>query len=434
MEKYVFCFIGVAFAYFFCIVCWHRLLNKKIEWKSYKIYLSLFILAIVGTVLNFTIPRFLRLIFAFLILIIINYIFFNRNMSQVILLVLMSELISVISEFIFVIILFLLMNVGVENISTTQVGVLIINLGVTCISFMFLKFKFVYAVFNYLYKTFENMKKSNLIIYFVIAIILISVSLIMSYMNLPYTIMLIVNTILMLFYLIMLFRLANARENYKAINNKYETSLSSLREYEDIMDKYKVANHENKNQLLTIRNMIKPKDQKIANYIDELVDNKIKDNETIFYQTSKIPEGGLRVTIYSKLCKMDALNIEYELDIASDVKVEDLIELDDSTMLNICKIVGVFLDNAIEAVENLSDKYIIIEIFVMDQNLCIEISNSYEGNIDFTKIENKGYTTKGKGHGYGLSLVNDIIKNNNLLIHENEISKELFTQKLKIKM
>ena len=256
----------------------------------------------------------------------------------------------------------------------------------------------------------------------------------MTHMNLPTIFLVICNTSLTFLYVIILFRLANARENYKTINSKYETSLSSLREYEDIMDKYKVANHENKNQLLTIRNMIKTKDKKTTNYIDNLVDNKIKDNETIFYQTSKIPEGGLRATIYSKLCKMDDLKIEYELDIANDVKTGDLIELDDSTILNICKIIGVFLDNAIEAVENIKDKYIILEIFMMDNYLYINISNHYEGNIDMSKIGNKKYTTKGKGHGYGLSLVNDIIKEDSKLEHEMEISKKIFTQKLKVKM
>ena len=136
----------------------------------------------------------------------------------------------------------------------------------------------------------------------------------------------------------MLFRLANARENYRQINSKYETSITSLREKEDMMKKYKTSNHENKNQLKTIRNMIKPKDKKIANYIDNLLKEKFTDNETIFTKTSKIPEGGLRATIYSKLCEMESRKINYSLNISNDVETSALIEIGDYTMINICKI------------------------------------------------------------------------------------------------
>ena len=34
---------------------------------------------------------------------------------------------------------------------------------------------------------------------------------------------------------------------------------------------------------------------------------------------------------------------------------------------------------------------------------------------DVKKVGKKGYSTKGKGHGFGLSLVKDIIRKNNRL-------------------
>ena len=278
------------------------------------------------------------------------------------------------------------------------------------------------------------MKRSNLIGYFVLTILLISIFLIMSYMKLPVSVLLICNTVLTVLYLVMLFRLANARENYRSINSKYETSLNSLREYESIMDKYRVSNHENKNELLTIRNMISKDDKKTAKYIDKLVDNKIKDNETIFYKASKIPEGGLRAIIYSKLCKMQDEKIVYDLDIANDVKTANLLKIGEGTNLNICKIVGVFLDNAIEAALKVKKPKIIIEIFMMDGYLCIDISNNYKGTIELEKLGTKRYSTKGNGRGYGLSLVKKIIREDDSLVHESRITKDMFTQSLKIKM
>ena len=103
-------------------------------------------------------------------------------------------------------------------------------------------------------------------------------------------------------------------------------------------------------------------------------------------------------------------------------------------MLDVCKIVGVFLDNAIEAVLELKQKHIKITLFTDGEYLNIEISNNFKGNIDLTSIDEKGYTSKSKGHGYGLTLVKEILSKNNKLKNERKINKNIFTQKLKIKL
>ena len=53
--------------------------------------------------------------------------------------------------------------------------------------------------------------------------------------------------------------------------------------------------------------------------------------------------------------------------------------------------------------------------------IMVKFSNNYIGNIDTNKIFDNGYTTKGRGHGYGLSLVRDIVKNNTILENKTEI-------------
>ena len=152
-------------------------------------------------------------------------------------------------------------------------------------------------------------------------------------------------------------------------------------------------------------------------------------------KTSKIPEGGLRATIYSKLCLMDKLKINYKLNISREVRTTDLINLDEDLVLKICKILGVFLDNAIEAVKDLNKKEISIEIYIMDQELCVDITNKFEGNLDLDKINNTKYTTKGDGHGYGLTLVSKLIaEESSKLENEKSINRDNFTQTLKIKM
>ena len=62
------------------------------------------------------------------------------------------------------------------------------------------------------------------------------------------------------------------------------------------------------------------------------------------------------------------------------------------------------------------------------------ISNNYKCVIEIEKLEEKGYTSKGKVHGYVLCLVKDLIKNNKKLTNKKTISKETFCQQLIIKL
>ena len=423
----------IAISNFVCVLYSFHLSKEEINYKNYKIYVAVFLMSVITIIFEMILPQYLKIVCIIPILFFIAYLLFFKDIYISIASVLVFESMAMLSELIIVILISVFsgdMDVFMEKPN----GFVILNLGVVFFLILSLKSLIPFKLYNSFIKIIKNMGKNILITYSVIVIILAATFTAMSYANLPTSVVLILNTILIVLYAVIVIKLAYAKNKVDKLYNKYETSLTSLREYEDIMDKYRVDNHENKNQLLTIRNMIRTNDQSIDKYIDKLVDNKINDNENILHKTSKIPEGGLRATIYSKLCKMNDVGIDYALDISNNVRAADLIKLGDETSLNICKVIGVFLDNAIEAVENLNNKNIILEMFVMDGYMCIDVSNNYEGLIELDKMANKGYTTKGKGHGYGLSLVDEIIKNDFHLENEKKISRDIFTQELKIKM
>jgi len=69
-----------------------------------------------------------------------------------------------------------------------------------------------------------------------------------------------------------------------------------------------------------------------------------------------------------------------------------------------------------------------------NKNIVISISNNYSGNINIDKIIKKGYTTKGKGRGYGLTLVKEIIDKNRMLEENKEIVNNYYIQNLIVKI
>lgn len=413
---------------------WYKLMGESINFKNIKVYVALLILVAIGTIINVFCPAYLKLLLMMMLLLVINYLFVTRNLEKCVATVIIVQAFTIIAELIVALCISLFLGSETEIFIESILGMICMNIGVAAILFLLLNIKMINKLYIKLLNLFSSMRKNKLILFSIVTIILEFVFMVMGHMHIPKLIVLLICSLLILIYVAVIIRLIYINERFTKISNKYATSLSSLREHETMMDKYRVTNHENKNQLLIIRNMIKSNDKTTINYIDKLIDNKSKDNEGIFKKTEKIPEGGLRSIIYSKLCKMKEMKIKYVLDISRDVKTSDLINLDDGTMLNICKIMGVFLDNSIEEVEKLKKQIITVELYNMDGYLCIDISNNYSGNLAIDKIGNKGYTTKGKGHGYGLSLVDEIIRSDSSLENEKEICRDMFTQRLKIKM
>ena len=73
-----------------------------------------------------------------------------------------------------------------------------------------------------------------------------------------------------------------------------------------------------------------------------------------------------------------------------------------------------------------------IYLYQEQQFFAISISNTYKGRIDLENMYNRGYTTKENGHGYGLSLVKEILNKNKKFKNEKSICGNVFIQKIKL--
>ena len=161
-------------------------------------------------------------------------------------------------------------------------------------------------------------------------------------------------------------------------------------------------------------------------------------NEKLMMDVSMLPSG-IKATIYTKMVMMENKRISYKLNVDRKLRYVDFFDRDANieTSLNICDILSVFLDNAIEEIENKKDPEIYIEVFYdeKDEELTFEISNKiYNKEIDLNKLPEKGYTTKSNGHGYGLALVSEIVSANSRLENKTIIKNNIFTQRLTLKL
>lgn len=426
--------IGALINSFAYIFIWSRLLNKKIDFKDYKYYIVQVLFAFL-MLLNFL---FINTIFRVLVIVVIMTIFcyflFKCNYRISFITSIFSQLTMMISELIFAILAVVVLKIDSNFIVSNLVGKLIANTFISIIAIMACNIKIIQNLYNKIVSSITEIKINSFVIIILATIITINFNFLSVYYHYPLLSIIIGNIAISVIYIFIYYKYLIAETNYSKINDKYNNTLNSLKEYEEILDVYRVSNHENKNQLLMIRNMIIKKEKDIPEYIDKIIDNKIKDDEKLMFDTNKIPAGGLRAVIYSKLLVMKDEKIDFNLIVDRKVRTVDLIELGESLMFDVCRITGVFLDNAIEEVKNKEDKRIFIELFTDEDKLCIKISNNFKGSINIEKIYEKGYTTKSEGHGYGLALVKEIVDKNSKLTNLTSVENDIFTQLLEIKV
>lgn len=220
---------------------------------------------------------------------------------------------------------------------------------------------------------------------------------------------------------------------YERLKEENKQMYNHVTKYEKIITEQGKVNHEFKNQLMVIRGYAQMKSDKLLDYIDSITQDANKTHSSyLISQLNKFPEGGIKGLLYYKLSIMEDENIKYELDVQTGVRTK-LNSLSINMYKNITKILGVLLDNAIDASKKSKEKQIIISVLKDKSNVIFSISNSYKGKLNLDKM-GTGFTTKGLGHGYGLRLVNDIIKETNSFKVTNEVKNKYYVSNLIIKI
>lgn len=99
--------------------------------------------------------------------------------------------------------------------------------------------------------------------------------------------------------------------------------------------------------------------------------------------------------------------------------------------LNLIRILGILLDNAIEEVDALGKGELAVAFFQEKDALVILIQNTVRNPVEpLYQLKKQGFSTKGKGRGHGLSTVDELMSQTSTLLLETTISQHLFVQKL----
>lgn len=180
----------------------------------------------------------------------------------------------------------------------------------------------------------------------------------------------------------------------------------------------------------------------LAAYIDE---KKYEELETFFYehilpmqknltQRNDTLNNLLRVRLlelksilYTKLLLAVNQDIEVNVDIPDEI---DSVHMDP---VDLTRMLGIYLDNAIEACLETEHPILNLHLGKMNQAVVFIISNTFiDKGLSVAQMHKKDVTTKGEGHGIGLHNVSEILNRYDNIYHETLIKEGLFIQQVQI--
>lgn len=289
--------------------------------------------------------------------------------------------------------------------------------------------------FNLNIKIFETISKrnkkiiiSNLI--FALIVIFMQIYLIVFYNDkLPSHIILINILSLFAYFAISIFSMVKTMnlEETTADLEKEKTYNKTLQILHDNMRAFK---HDFSNIISGIGGYIDTNDMKgLKKYYQQLLQDCNHVNNLSLLSPDTINNPAVYSVLANKYYKADSLGIK--------ITLESFIDFNNLHMeiYEFTRILGILMDNAIEAASECDEKIINVMIRndVRQNRQLLVIENTYKDkNIDIDKIYEKGFSTKSENTGLGLWEINRIINKHKNLARFTTKSDELFKQQIEL--
>ena len=401
--------------------------KKNIKLKN---ILILILFAILHTIINLYLDSSIKTLAICLLYTMYFYIIFDKKVYKSIFSSVLYIILAIIPDLLTLTIITKILNMSKEYCHNYIAGSVLGNIiiGIMLILMVLLLRKPLKTVVNY--KLSNNVKIVTVSALTLITIAIFFYNLISNFRhdNDIYTYLLVIITLI-----VILITLLRQRIDNENMFKKYDDLLTIMKNYESDIEEQRTINHESKNELLTIRSKLSEEnDKELCSYIDSIIGDKKSVKSAKFSKFKYLPSNGLKGFFYYKFIEAEKRGIKVSLNISKLVENSYLGDMKTKDFKDLTRIIGVYLDNAIEAASTSKDKKLGIEIYEVKGIIQIIISNTYDNAIEKDKVGNERYSTKGKNRGHGLLLVKRILNENNRITSETKITDGLYIQTIKI--
>ena len=208
---------------------------------------------------------------------------------------------------------------------------------------------------------------------------------------------------------------------------KSEQLLNFMSKYEKIIDEGRINKHEMLNNLLFLKSIEDKNSKEFNETLNDLINEY--DKKGIGIKNIYNLPSGLKGIFYYKLSGLNEKGFNININISKQIS-SSLKKIEHKEYLILYKVIGILLDNAVEAAYKTKERIINIDIYKDNKNIIIEINNTFSNKIDFSIINDKNYSSKGKNRGLGLYIVKNLLIRSNIISLEQKLDHNYFISQI----
>lgn len=421
---YTLCFFVIAINLIVLLYGYAKCSNFKFK-IGLKELAIIIVSSLINIYVNFSFSLQYRVTIVYLVLFVLIFkLVFNENLINLIIKLIVFNILVTICDF--------AISIGVVALHLTDYSItkLVSTLLISILEFGIFRIRpftdFVKRLFNYL------IKRKNILL-LISSFMIFIVFCILSYFHIvkanyqSYILTLIVLIVFIFLWIVALYQYFKNKQS----KMEQQSLLNVMVEYEKMLDNDRINRHEMLNNLVVIKSYKNKSSKKYEEMIDNIISNYQNKKANTYSSLTKLPSG-IKGIVYYKIANIADKDIVFNTLISKE-SYKQIEHLDTKLYYNICKALGILLDNAIEAASSSNEKEILLDIYNEEDRTCIYIENTFSGNIDINQINKKGYSSKGKNRGLGLHIINRLLKNDDALSLTQYIHKDKFISILTIK-
>lgn len=404
-----------------------NLIDSEEKLFSVKNLLIILLLCVANGIIYTSEYKSYTTLFNFLFLIIGYKYIFKISFFQSLLLSICIMIFTSLSEMVFYVLIYSLFNKSIAR--NYSVEMLIGNIVIGCMINLISNIGSIKKLIKNVYIKLEKFSKLETIFISTFWIIIISILCYLisknGFANVGFGIIAFIEFTFILF----MFNYFRDKNRFINLNEKFDELYEYIQTMEEALDVEQMNIHEYKNQLSMIRSM--STDKKVKEYIDSLVEECLDDGEWNT-ELKNLPKGGLKGFLHYKLAQATNRKLKVLVTVSKQTSsVIETLSLEEEKQLS--RLLGIYIDNAMEAAEKTPKRLVSLEFYKIKQTVYIVITNSMleeETNVEL--VGNKGFTTKGKGHGRGTYLAKKMLLHNSKFSSENSTVQDYYIEKILI--
>ncbi|MCD8852853.1 quorum-sensing sensor histidine kinase AgrC [Staphylococcus xylosus] len=250
-----------------------------------------------------------------------------------------------------------------------------------------------------------------------------------QFISIMYAVVIITTAILIITISFSIIRQIQYKRNMQEIENYYKYTL----QIEKINHEMRKFRHDYVNILSTLSDFIREEDMEgLRDYFhseilpmqDSMQMNAIKINGI---ENLKVRE--IKGLLTTKILQAQEKNIRIS------IEVPEPIEKIDMPIINLSRVIGILLDNAIEASEKITEEPLIRIAFIKNEDTSVTfiVMNKCEQNMPKVHtLFQENFSTKGKNRGLGLSTLKELTDSTTNVLLDATIDNNYFIQKVEI--